>query len=70
MVDSLSLNGLKLSIPSDSGENFRSFSAMSNPMNRSLCEGPSKISGPIAAHYGYENETDKNLNKLELIPFK
>lgn len=55
MVEGLStLNG---PIPQDPifGKNF-STPSHSARSDYSICEGPSKISGPIASHYGLENE--------------
>ena len=40
------------------GISFDSLSSRSN--NNSLCEGPSKISGPIVSQY--ENENDQSMN--------
>ena len=37
-----------------------SFESLSSRSNNSLCEGPSKISGPIVSQY--ENDNDKSMN--------
>lgn len=64
MVDSLSIS-MCGPIPPDPVFNQRnkdaSMSARSE--NNSVCEGPSKISGPIASHYGYENDREKTMKK-------
>lgn len=34
----------------------------SRSSSRTICEGPSKISGPIASHYGLETDLEKSNN--------
>ena len=47
-----------------------SFESISARSNNSLCEGPSKISGPIVSHFGYENENEKSRNMYDSWFFK
>jgi hypothetical protein len=44
-------------------KDLSSLSIDSSRTSNSLCIGPSKLSGPIAADYGYESEEEKNRRK-------